>query len=78
MLSLLSGAFAVVGFVAFLSASSGVARSSFGLNAQEYSYAFAGVVAPFLIVSIFSNHYIERIEAIGLLLWAGFWKRLAG
>ena len=75
---LLSGGFAVAGFVAFLSASSGVAKSSFGLNAQEYSYAFAGVVAPFLIVSIFSNHYIERIGSHRFIIMGGFLEAIGG
>ena len=75
---LLSGGFAVAGFVAFLSASSGVAKSSFGLNAQEYSYAFAGVVAPFLIVSIFSNHYIERIGSHRFIVMGGFLEAIGG
>ena len=75
---LLSGGFAVAGFVAFLSASSGVAKSSFGLNAQEYSYAFAGVVAPFLIVSIFSNHYIERIGSHRFIVIGGILEAIGG
>ena len=75
---LLSGGFAVAGFVAFLSASSGVAKSSFGLNAQEYSYAFTGVVAPFLIVSIFSNHYIERIGSHRFIIMGGFLEAVGG
>ena len=75
---LLSGGFAVAGFVAFLSASSGVAKSSFGLNAQEYSYAFAGVVAPFLIVSIFSNHYIERIGSHRFIVMGGILEAIGG
>lgn len=75
---LLSGGFAVAGFVAFLSASSGVAKSNFGLNAQEYSYAFAGVIAPFLIVSIFSNHYIERIGSHRFIIMGGFLEAIGG
>ena len=75
---LLSGGFAVAGFVAFLSASSGVAKSNFGLNAQEYSYAFAGVIAPFLIVYIFSNHYIERIGSHRFIIMGGFLEAIGG
>ena len=75
---LLSGGFAVAGFVAFLSASSGVAKSNFGLNAQEYSYAFAGVIAPFLIVYIFSNHYIERIGSHRFIIIGGFLEAIGG
>ena len=75
---LLSGGFAVAGFVAFLSASSGVAKSAFGLTAQEYSYAFAGVVATFLVVSIFSNRFIERVGSHQFIIIGGLLEAIGG
>ncbi|MDG2034867.1 MAG: multidrug effflux MFS transporter [Rhodospirillales bacterium] len=75
---LLSGGFAVAGFVAFLSASSGVAKSAFGLTAQEYSYAFAGVVGTFLIVSIFSNRFVERVGSHRFIIIGGFLEAIGG
>ena len=58
-------------------ASSGVASQFWPQRSRIY-YAFAGVVAPFLIVSIFSNHYIERIGSHRFIIMGGISKRLAG
>ena len=75
---LLSGGFAVAGFIAFLSASPGVANTAFDLTPQEYSFGFAGVISTFLVISLFSNRFVERAGIHRLIILGGLLEAIGG
>ena len=75
---LLSGGFAVAGFIAFLSASPGVAKSVFNLSPREYSYGFAGVISTFLVVSICSNRFVEQVGSHRFIIIGGLLQAIGG
>ncbi len=75
---LLSGGFAVAGFIAFLSASPGVAKTAFDLTPQEYSFGFAGVISTFLVISLFSNRFVERAGIHRLIILGGLLEAIGG
>jgi len=75
---LLSGGFAVAGFIAFLSASPGLAKTAFNLTPQEYSFGFAGVISTFLVISVLSNRYVERAGIHRLIILGGLLEALGG
>ena len=75
---MLSGGFALAGFVAFLSSSSGVAKLAFGLDAQTYSFYFAGVISLLLVVTYGSSHFVHKIGMHPLILTGGLLQALGG
>ena len=75
---MLSGGFALAGFVAFLSSSSGVAKLAFGLDAQTYSFYFAGVISVLLVVTYGSSRFVHKIGMQPLILTGGFLQALGG
>ena len=75
---MLSGGFALSGFVAFLSSSSGVANSAFGLEPQTYSFYFAGVISVLLVVTYGSSHFVHKIGMHPLILTGGILQALGG
>ena len=75
---MLSGGFAIGGFVAFLSSSSGVARSVFDLGAQTYSFYFAGVISVLLIITFISSRFVHRIGMHPLIIIGGIFQFLGG
>ena len=75
---MLSGGFALGGFVAFLSSSSGIARSVFGLEAQTYSYYFAGVISVLLVITFVSSQIVQRIGVHPLIITGGIFQALGG
>ena len=78
VICMLSGGFALGGFVAFLSSSAGVANSVFELGAQKYSFYFAGVILVILIITFISSRFVDRIGIHRLIIIGGILQFLGG
>ena len=75
---MLSGGFGISGFVAFLSSSSGVAKSVFNLEAQTYSFYFASVISVLLIVTYISSLFVNKIGMHPLIIAGSILQALGG
>lgn len=75
--NVLVGGFGVSAFIAFISASSGVAKSVFHFSPQTYSYYYAGSILVFLLTIILSSRLVER-AGMQRLIKIGVVLQLAG